>query len=249
MNAMLERLDQAADRQRRFISDASHELQSPLTSLRARFEVDLASCGDPGWRQSETEALEEITEMQRLIDDLLTLARFDARVEVQAHEPVDLDDVVLREADRLRTRGRVDVDTSGVSVGVVVGDRDQLRRALRNMLDNAERHAAGRVSVAVRETGGEVEVRVADDGAGVPVEHRDRIFERFARIDDARTRADASTGLGLAITREIAEAHGGHICVETGPPGACFVLRLPAGGADRLPPARPRGAPSASRPE
>ena len=227
MNAMLGRLDDAADRQRRFVSDASHELQSPLTSLRARFEVNLAARTEPDWRAGEDEALVEVTEMQRLVDDLLTLARLEAGVEAVHGVPVDLDDLVLREAERIRTLGRVSVDVSRVSGGQVLGDPDQLRRALRNVMDNAERHANQKVSIAVFETDSMTEVRIVDDGPGIPIEHATRIFERFGRIDDARTRDGASTGLGLAITREIVTAHGGVIIVETEGPGACFVIRFP----------------------
>jgi signal transduction histidine kinase len=233
MNAMLARLDDAADRQRRFVSDASHELQSPLTSLRARFEVNLASKHEPEWRASEAEGLEDVTEMQRLIDDLLALARFDARVGSPQRVLVDLDDLVLREAERLETRGRVTVDVHRVSAGQVFGDPDQLRRAVRNVLDNAERHATREVKISVQETDVMIEVRILDDGSGVPPEDRERVFERFGRIDDARTRTGTGTGLGLAITREIVEAHGGRISVEAGAVGACFVLRFPA--ADPLP--------------
>jgi signal transduction histidine kinase len=228
MNAMLARLDDAADRQRRFVSDASHELQSPLTSLRARFEVNLASKHEPEWRASEAEGLEDVTEMQRLIDDLLALARFDARVGSPQRVLVDLDDLVLREAERLETRGRVTVDVHRVSAGQVIGDPDQLRRAVRNVLDNAERHATREVKISVQETDVMIEVRIFDDGSGVPPEDRERVFERFGRIDDARTRTGTGTGLGLAITREIVEAHGGRISVEAGAVGACFVLRFPA---------------------
>ena len=106
----------------------------------------------------------------------------------------------------------------------MLGDPDQLRRALRNVLDNAERHAASEVSVSVQEIDETIEVVIADDGTGIPAEHRDRIFERFARIDDARTRDGASTGLGLAITREIVEAHGGDGHGPRRRSGACFVL-------------------------
>ncbi len=230
MNSMLRRLDDAADRQQRFVSDASHELQSPLTSLRARLEVNLGARSEPDWRANEREALVEVTEMQRLVDDLLTLARLDARAGALDRVPVDLDDLVLQEAGRLRARGRVVVDVHRVSAGQVPGDPDQLRRALRNVLDNAERHANHEVSISVQETDDAIEVRIADDGPGVPVEGRERIFERFSRIDGARTRDGASTGLGLAITREIVAAHGGQIVVVDGDPGACFVMRFPAAG-------------------
>ncbi len=231
MNSMLDRLDDAADRQRRFVSDASHELQSPLTSLRARLEVNLASKSEPQWRTNEQEALVDVTEMQRLVDDLLTLARLDAHLDSPNRVPVDLDDVVLRETERLRNGARVTVDIRRVSAGQVQGDLDQLRRAVRNVLDNAERHANHQVSISVQETASTIEVRIADDGTGVPIEDRERIFERFSRLDDARTRDGVGTGLGLAITREIVEAHHGRITVEDAEPGACFVLRFPAADA------------------
>jgi len=228
MNAMLGRLDDAAERQRRFVSDASHELQSPLTSLRARLEVNLAAGAEPDWRTREQEALLEVTEMQRLVDDLLTLARLDARPESSVHVPVDLDDLVLEEVERIRTQGRVEVDVHRVSAGQVNGDPGQLRRALRNVLANAERYADAMISVAVREVDTMVEVRIEDDGRGIPVEYRDQIFERFGRVDAARTRDGASTGLGLAITRDIIEAHGGRIDLDPSEGGAQFVIRLPA---------------------
>jgi signal transduction histidine kinase len=229
MNRMLARLDDASDRQRRFVSDASHELQSPLTSLRARLEVNLAARRDPDWRASEEEALAEVTEMQRLVEDLLMLARLDAsNVAPPRRVPVDLDDVILREAERLRTRGRVAVDVHRVSAGQVPGDLDQLRRAVRNVLDNAERHAARDISISLQENNDAIEIRIADDGPGIAVEDRDLIFERFGRIDDARTRDGASTGLGLAIAREIVVAHDGTISIEDASPGACFVMRFPA---------------------
>ncbi len=228
MNSMLDRLDDAAARQRRFVSDASHELQSPLTSLRARLEVSRASRSEPDWRNDQQEALLEVTEMQRLVDDLLTLARLEAHLGSPKRVPVDLDDVVLHEAERLRTRGQVSVDVHRVSAGQVLGDPDQLRRAVRNVLDNAERYANQQVSISVQEVDDTIELGIADDGPGIPVADRERVFERFSRIDHARSRDGASTGLGLAITREIVEAHDGQITVEDAGPGAHFVVRLPA---------------------
>ena len=154
MNAMLDRLDDSAERQRRFVSDASHELQSPLTSLRARLEVNLAARTEPDWRAGDREALVEVTEMQRLVDDLLTLARLDAHVASLRRAYRSTSTIsCCSEAERLRTRGRVTVDVHGVSAGQVLGDPDQLRRALRNVLDNAERHAAPDVAISVQEAG------------------------------------------------------------------------------------------------
>ncbi len=237
MNSMLARLDEAAERQRRFVSDASHELQSPLTSLRARFEVDLASRTEPDWRVAEAEALVEVIEMQRLVDDLLTLARLDARVADPVRVSVDLDDLVIREVQHLPVRAGVALDIHEVSGGQVIGDPDRLRRAIRNVLNNAERYARGRIAVSVGESETEVVLRIVDDGDGILVEHRERVFERFGSVDDVRTRGSSSTGLGLAITREIVEAHGGTITVEDCAPGAAFVFRFPVDRAAE--PARP----------
>ncbi|MEA2973670.1 MAG: hypothetical protein QOG82_2128 [Actinomycetota bacterium] len=229
MNAMLARLETASLRQRRFVSDAAHELQSPLTTLRARLEVDLGQPPATAWPAAGHDSLEEVVGMQRLVDDLLELARLDARTALSRHESVDLDDIALREAERLRTRGLVSVDTHAVSAGQVVGDAGQLRRALRNLLDNAERHASSAVTMSLREDGDSVELTVSDDGAGVPAEEQSRIFEPFARLDTHRARQAGGTGLGLAITRDIARAHGGEISVgSTDTGGARFTIRLPA---------------------
>jgi signal transduction histidine kinase len=141
--------------------------------------------------------------------------------------PVDLDDVLLREAERVRTRSGLELDLHGVSAGQVVGDADQLRRAVRNVLENAERYAATRISASVTETDDTVELWIEDDGPGIPAALREQVFERFARIDDARSRDGSRTGLGLAITRAIVTAHGGRITVEDAP-GARFVMRFPA---------------------
>jgi signal transduction histidine kinase len=231
MNAMLARLETASVRQRRFVSDAAHELQSPLTTLRARIEVDLGQPAATAWPAAGHDSLEEVVGMQRLVDDLLELARLDAGTAPRRREPVDLDDIALREAERLRTRGRVTVDTHAVSAGQVTGDAEQLRRALRNLLDNAERHAAGAVAITLGEDRDAVELTVSDDGPGVAAAERDRIFEPFARLDAHRARQAGGTGLGLAITRDIVRAHGGDIAVgATEAGGARFTVRLPLTG-------------------
>ena len=228
MNEMLDRLEDAYARQGRFVSDASHELQTPIAALRARFEVDLAHPDRADWLDTEREALEEITGLQRLVEDLLTLARLPNAAQELRRRPVDLDDVVLREAERIRTRGRVAVDLRAVSSGQIKGDASQLRRVVRNLLDNAERHATSAITLSVAELSKAVEVSVADDGPGIPPDDRQRIFERFTRLDDARTPHVAGTGLGLAIAREIVEAHGGTLSVEDSAQGAHFVIRFPA---------------------
>jgi signal transduction histidine kinase len=176
----------------------------------------------------------DASEMQQLVDDLLFLARRDAEADSSRLHAVDLDDLVLSEAARLRERATVEVDTSGVAAARVRGNPSDLARAVRNLAENAERHASTRVAMAARADGGWVEISVADDGPGVPESERTRVFERFARVDDARTRRDGGTGLGLAIVHEIAQQAGGSVFVDpSGTTGACFVLRLPASREER----------------
>ncbi|MGH9073454.1 MAG: sensor histidine kinase [Acidimicrobiales bacterium] len=227
MNEMLDRLDSSAASQRRFVADASHELRSPLTVLQATLEVALAHPHDIGWETVAADALEEARRLQRLVEDLLALARADEPTVVGRLDVVDLDEVVLAEARRLRTRSRVALDLHRVSAGRVRGDPDQLARVVHNLLDNAERHATGSVRVELGARAGQIELVVADDGPGIPGPDRDRIFERFARLDEARTQDDGGTGLGLAIVKEIVVRHGGSIEVADSRNGARFVARLP----------------------
>jgi signal transduction histidine kinase len=226
MNAMLARLDDATGRQRRFIADASHELRSPLTGIRAQIEVDLAHPERADWQATDRDVLEDTIRLQRLVDDLLALARATAPSERSHHEPVDLDEIVLREARRLRVRTPHRVDTTAVSGAQLDGNPDELARAVRNLLDNAARHTCSTITVELVETDNEIRLVVADDGPGVPEDQRDRIFERFTRLDDARARDNGGTGLGLAITHEIVVAHGGSITLDDAP-GARFVMAFP----------------------
>ena len=228
MNAMLDRIEGSSIRQQSFIADASHELRSPLTRIRAQLEVARAhpTTDDPSATYSSL--LADAIELQQLIDDLLLAARSDAEATAPSGTAVDLDDLVLVEARRLRDRGRVQVDTSRVSAARVTGDASQLARVIRNLADNAELHAAMVVVFEARETGDSSEVVVADDGLGIPDEHRAVVFERFARLDEARSRDRGGSGLGLAIAQEIVDRHRGSIAItasDTG--GARFVVTLP----------------------
>jgi signal transduction histidine kinase len=199
--------------------------------MRSELEVDARHPGTADLAATHRSVLEETVVLQRLVDDLLQLARADAADAPLRREPVDLDDVVLREAERLRADGRVRVDLSGVSAAQVTGDREQLARAVRNLGENAARHAASVVSFRVREHDGRAEVVVADDGPGIPPDRHAEVFERFARLDGARSGDDGGTGLGLAIAREIARRHGGTLTIDPGrSPGAAFVLALPSSG-------------------
>jgi signal transduction histidine kinase len=228
MNAMLERVEESHRRQQRFVADAAHELRSPLTSIRSELEVDLANPAGADHEATHRSVLEEAERLSRLVDSLLFLAKADAGEGLRVMSNVDLDEIVLRESRALRLRGAMAVDTSAVSGAQLRGDADQLTRAVRNLLDNAGRHARSTVTVSLSEGDGGVTLVVADDGPGVPAGLADRVFERFVRVDDARSRDHGGAGLGLAITREIVQRHGGTIALDGGGPGARFVTRFPS---------------------
>lgn len=229
MNAMLDRVEESQRRQQRFVSDASHELRTPLTRIRSELEVDLAHPEQTDLVAAQQRVLGETIEMQGLVDDLLHLARSDAGALRGTMHPIDVDDLVLREARRLRERGRVSVDVSGVSAAQTIGDESGLARMVRNLADNAERHADGKVTFSLVELNGSLELEVQDDGPGIDPDDRDRIFERFTRLDDSRTREDGGVGLGLAIVHEIVTRHHGTVAAEdpSPGPGARLVVRLP----------------------
>jgi len=230
MNAMLNRLEAADIAQTQFVSDASHELRTPIAVIRHELEVGLRSDDDAQLRVIAGEVLDENFRMQRLVEDLLLLARRDGRdgeaLRVDRHL-VDLDDVALSEAHRVRTDKTV--VTSGISAGQVRGNPDQLVRVVRNLVDNALRHADTRVDIAVTTTSdGCVVLTVDDDGAGVAEPDRERIFERFRRLDEGRARDDGGSGLGLPIVAGLVKDHGGTVTVGTSPTlgGARFAVSL-----------------------
>ena len=226
MNEMLGRLQTARDRQQRFVSDASHELRSPLASIRQAAEVARTHPGALPEGELADAVLQESVRMQRIVEQMLALTRTDERG-VREPREVDLDDLALAEASRVRREG-LTVDVSGVSAARVVGDPAALSQVVRNLVENAARHARSRVVLSLGESDGRVLLRVDDDGGGVPTEERERIFERFVRLDEARSRDDGGSGLGLAIVREIVSAHGGTASVgESSLGGASFVVLLP----------------------
>jgi signal transduction histidine kinase len=229
MNTMLERVDDAAQRQARFVADASHELRSPLTRIRSELEVDLAHTDDADLAATHRSILEETVGLQHLVEDLLHLARTDAgAAPASARSRVDLDDIVLGLARRLRAGGGVTVDIAGVAAVQVVGHAGQLTRAVGNLADNAARHATSTVTLTLAERDHSAVLAVSDDGPWVPPEDRERIFDRFTRLDDARTATTGGAGLGLAIARDIVERHGGTLAVDPDHrPGARFVVTLP----------------------
>ena len=232
MNAMLARLEASQAAQRRFIADASHELRSPVATLRAAVEIWDAHPGTSSPREFAGLVGSESSRLERLVDDLLLLARADEGALAAGRTDVDLDEVVEGELARLRATTDLTV-TTAVDPVRVRGDYGQLLRMVRNLVDNAARYARSSVSLGVRtETVGDgvwAVVEVTDDGPGVPEGERVRVFDRFVRLQEGRDRGSGGTGLGLAIVAELVAAHGGFVQVGQAPGGgASFRVRLPA---------------------
>lgn len=231
MNDMLDRLDAAQQRQQRFVSDASHELRSPLATIRTTVEVASLHPDRANWPGVATTVLGESERLDELVADLLALAQLDetgaGSRSTRRVEPVDLDDLVLTDVARLRSIGQV-VRAEGVSAARVEGDPGQLARLVRNLLDNASRHAASVVIVTLSEDGGQAVLRVDDDGPGIAPADRERVFERFGRGDEGRARLHGGAGLGLSLVNAIAVAHGGTVTASDAPAGgARLEVRLP----------------------
>lgn len=234
MNTMLARLEEGHRRQRRFVADASHELRSPLASIRQHAEVARAHPDRSSLDALSATVLAESLRLQRLVDDLLLLARADERSLEVHRRAIDLDDLVFEEARRLRDGTDLRVDTRRVSPGRVDGDGAALRRVLRNLAENAARHARGTVAFSLQESGDGLELAVDDDGAGIPPAEWERVLERFVRLDEGRAREAGGAGLGLAIVAELVAAHGGTVSVGDSPlGGARIAVRLPGTARDR----------------
>ncbi|WIE70892.1 HAMP domain-containing sensor histidine kinase [Curtobacterium sp. MCJR17_020] len=240
MNAMLDRLDRSAAGQRQFVSDASHELRSPIASLRQHAEVAVAYPDRTDVAEFSDVVRSEAVRLQDLVAGLLELSRLDEGG-AGVRRPVDLDDLALDAVARARARARVPggatgdrvirVGGSGISAARVLGDERLLTGVVRNLVDNAVRHATSRVAVALVEQDGAAVLTVDDDGTGIPAAERDRVFERFVRLDEARSRDAGGAGLGLAIVRDAVRAHGGEATVADSPlGGARFVVRIALGG-------------------
>ena len=230
MNATLDRLEHAVDQHRQFVADASHELRSPIAALRTELELAIDHPTRTDWTASARDALADTRRLERLTDDLLFLARIDAGEPVR-HADVDLA-AALAELARRRPTVHTHIPAGTTTVH---GNSRQLHRLLTNLLDNAQRHSQHRVDVHLRASGTTVVVEVDDDGKGVAPGYRERIFDRFTRLDEARSRDQGGTGLGLAIARDIAHRHAGTLQVGDAPTGgARFTLQLPRSADDAV---------------
>jgi signal transduction histidine kinase len=230
MNRMLARLQQASRAQRQFVGDASHELKTPLTRIRTELEVDERHPDTADPAATRASVLEEVVGLQRLIDDLLVLARIDADASSTTAARVDLTAIVRSEVDAAADR-RVRTELGDDAAMTVVGDAGQLRRAVRNLLDNATEHARSSIVVALERADGRVRLSVSDDGEGIPPERRADVFERFTRLDEARS--SGGTGLGLAIVRDVVVRCGGTVGIDTSALGGTVVIvELPAAEGD-----------------
>jgi heavy metal sensor kinase len=240
VNAMIARLERSFAEVKRFTADASHELRTPLTAIRTEAEVALA--GDPTrdeLRGIIESMLEECGRMARLTDQLLTLARDDAGVVPRPLEQLSIAALAGEVVDTLRPLA----DAKGVSIafedvhshGTVAGDPVRLRQVVVNLIDNAIKYTppGGSVRVGTAEAGGAVRLTVADTGEGIPAEHLPRVFDRFYRVDKARSREQGGTGLGLSIVQSIATAHGGVVTLRSGEGvGTTATVTLPLGRTD-----------------
>jgi signal transduction histidine kinase len=231
MNAMLSRIESGQAAQRRFVADASHEMRSPLATVISALEVGVAHPQLLNPQLASTTLLPEAHRMQSLVEDLLLLARADERGLALRHDDVDLDDLVAAETARLQreTALAVRIDVTPVRV---IGDASAMSRVVRNLLDNAARHAYSRIDIAAHPAGGYAEFTVSDDGPGIPAPDRSRVFDRFVRLDTGRARSGGGTGLGLAIVAEIVAAHGGSVRIaERAGGGTLAIVQLPLGNS------------------
>jgi signal transduction histidine kinase len=227
MNEMLARIEAGHSAQRRFVGDASHELRSPLTAIISALDVAVAHPELLDLELAKNTLAPEAHRMRHLVEDLLLLARADEMGLPIHREPVRLDDIARSEVVRLRRTCPHDVEIETEPVELE-GDRNALSRVVRNLLENAARHAASRIVVAVHMSTGHASLTVADDGPGIPPADRVRVLERFVRLDDDRSRTSGGSGLGLSIAVEIVTAHGGKITICDRPGGGTVMnVQLP----------------------
>src|SRR4051794_16899188 len=234
-NNMMDRLEEGFRLQRDFVSDASHELRSPLTVLRGRIEQLTDHAGDRATVSTEAdELMKEVRRMERLSDDMLTLAKAERGGLVQRRR-VPVDDFVEDLRRDLPLLGSRHYSVESSLHGDLEADPDRLAQVLRNLVANAVRHTAadGHIEIAIAPENGSAVFAVSDDGSGIEPDQLGRIFDRFHRTDEGRSRAEGGSGLGLAIARAIVEAHGGSITAESPPgEGATFRFSIPGYRSD-----------------
>ncbi|MGZ4493720.1 MAG: sensor histidine kinase [Nocardioides sp.] len=226
LNSMLDRLAGSRARQRAFVADAAHELRSPLASMQTQLDV-ARRLGeqDPGGDDLRA----EVERMTALVDDLLVLARLDAATGPSSPAgPVDVASLLAEVATR-RATTRVPVVVRDGEVAPARGHHDDLARALGNLVDNAVRHARTRVALSAHAEGDRVVLTVEDDGSGIPAAERERVFERFTRLDEGRARDAGGSGLGMAIARELVARDGGTVRLGDAAPGLRAEVVLPRG--------------------
>ena len=227
VNRTLERLDSSVERQKRFVADASHELRGPLAALRADLEISVTHPQRTNWMTVANDILSDVERLQRMTEDLLTLARTDIEL-APAFEPVDVANITRRLV--------IDIHRPGLTTAVhdldmpalLSGAEDQLHKLVRNLLHNAKEHAESRIDVTIERQPDLIRLTVADDGPGIPTADRERALEPFVRLDVARTRDTGGTGLGLAIVAGVVAAHSGSIRItDSEPHGATIIVQLP----------------------
>lgn len=219
MNSMLERLQSSEEAQKRFISDASHELRSPVTATQLMLEVGLATPANTDWPANARALLSENERMASLVDNLLTVARISESSVGAFQRTVDLEELFLEESQR---PSRVPVQIRVRHPARAPGSQGELERVARNLVDNATRHARSIVSIDIDARNGLAHVRVTDDGDGIPPHLLDHIFERFTRAEYSRNRAQGGAGLGLAIVHEVIAKHGGQITARNASEGGAI---------------------------
>lgn len=228
LNRMLDRLEAASISQRQFVSDASHELKTPLATMRTMIEVAEDDPDFDGWSDLLARLKREDERIEGLVSDLLTLARYDEGAVADSRQEVDIDQVLGRVADRTaRAAPEAAVDSSGIEPVRVLGNAAALERLFWNLSLNAVRYGNSQVALSCREENGKVLARVIDDGPGIAPADRERVFERFVRLEESRGRHEGGTGLGLSVARAVARSHGGDVRIVESTKGTTIEVELP----------------------
>ena len=235
INDLLTRLEDSFKEQQRFVADASHELRTPLAVLRGETEVALSQPRNADEYQASLALIKDEAEhLSRIVEDLFILARQPLDRPTVAKQPVKLDRTVAecaRAAQVLAAQKNLKLSIGAQTPVSLLGDDELLQRMILNLLDNAVKYtpAGGEVSIELTASNGDAQIVVRDNGIGIPASDQPHVFDRFYRVDKARSRALGGAGLGLSITRSVAEIHGGRVSVESSDAGSVFTVELPTG--------------------